>query len=247
MSDTPRPRLEVRSGQGIGLTFALATSPIVIGRDPSALIRLDDYSVSWKHAQLREQGGRFWVSDLNSGYGTFVGGARLTAGQELPLDEGAVLKVGDTQLAFTTRPVRPSHLRSPESMLPAQPAASPAPARGSAAPPSVLAQAVAPRRARVTIRAAMGQSPPTELGDRMIVGNQPGACQMLVPDPTIAPQHLELSRHPDGFYARDLSAALGPTYGTFRQGQPLTSPTRLTHGDVLTLGRSVTLLYEEAR
>jgi hypothetical protein len=130
-------------------------------------------------------------------------------------------------------------------MLPAQ--------RGTPAPPQQPPQAQQPpqpqphvRRARITLRAAMGQSPPTELGEQMIVGNRAGACHLVVPDPTIAPQHVELTRRPDGYYARDLSAQHSPALGTFRQGQPLTAPTRLQTGDVLTLGRSVMLLFEEA-
>ncbi len=229
----PQPHLEVRAGHGLGLAFALTASPVIIGRDPQATIRLDDYSVSWRHAQLVDRGGRWFVSDTDSAGGTWVNGARLARGQEVPLDEGTQLRLGDATLAYTMHPRRLQALHSPESLV-AEPnlAGQVAQAVRSQPPPRM-------RRARVCVRSGQAPGPVAEIADVIVIGSRQGACNMLVLDPTVHPQHVELSRRPDGIYARDLARA------TYLRGQPLLAPTRLATGDVLMLSPHISVLFEE--
>ena len=97
------------------------------------------------------------------------------------------------------------------------------------------------RRARISVRFANGPGPIAELADRMLIGSQPGACQVVLHDPTVAPQHVEIVRGGDGvFYARDLGSRAGTQIRGHRLGP---APIRLTSGDVLVVGQAA-LLFE---
>jgi len=93
--------LEVRSGQSMGLTFALRGAGMLIGSAAGSSIELKDLSVAPQHARLRVAGDGVFVSDLGSGFGTWVGGAPLGPGVEAPLAPGAWLRVGAVDLALT--------------------------------------------------------------------------------------------------------------------------------------------------
>jgi NADPH-dependent 2,4-dienoyl-CoA reductase/sulfur reductase-like enzyme/pSer/pThr/pTyr-binding forkhead associated (FHA) protein len=96
--------LEVRAGPCAGLRFPLAASPVTIGRDEGCGVRLDDLSVSRRHAVLTQIDGRWHVSDLSSSRGTVKNGAPLLAGRDVPLAHGDVLALGDSVLAFSLAP-----------------------------------------------------------------------------------------------------------------------------------------------
>lgn len=65
----------------------------LIGRDPSCLIRVDDTRVSRTHASVEWRDSAWWVRDLGSVNGTWVGGARLGAEPHL-LKSGENLHLG---------------------------------------------------------------------------------------------------------------------------------------------------------
>jgi pSer/pThr/pTyr-binding forkhead associated (FHA) protein len=92
--------LEVRSGQSVGLSFALRAENVLIGSAPGAAVELRDLSVAPQHARVRRSGAQHFVSDLGSGRGTFVQGAALAPGQEAPLAEGGWIKVGSIDLVL---------------------------------------------------------------------------------------------------------------------------------------------------
>jgi len=59
-------------------------SPVsVVGRDPSASVRLEEESVSKQHARITQEEGRFVIQDLGSSNGTFVNGRRIHEPTEL--------------------------------------------------------------------------------------------------------------------------------------------------------------------
>jgi NADPH-dependent 2,4-dienoyl-CoA reductase/sulfur reductase-like enzyme/pSer/pThr/pTyr-binding forkhead associated (FHA) protein len=97
------PVLEVERGAGLGLAFALRGPQVTVGRDPACGVRLDDLSVSRRHAVLAESGGRWTVSDLASSRGTTKNDARLAPGEDVPLEEGDVLAFGDVVARFARR------------------------------------------------------------------------------------------------------------------------------------------------
>ncbi|HKQ67818.1 MAG TPA: FHA domain-containing protein, partial [Polyangiaceae bacterium] len=82
--------------------------PVTLGRDPGNPIRLDDLSVSSRHAVLREHGGTWYLSDLGSTNGTFKHGHRLAPQQEIPLAEGDLLQFGQIAVLYSSRPLAPA-------------------------------------------------------------------------------------------------------------------------------------------
>jgi NADPH-dependent 2,4-dienoyl-CoA reductase/sulfur reductase-like enzyme/pSer/pThr/pTyr-binding forkhead associated (FHA) protein len=101
---TPEPHgppvLEIRAGAGVGLRFALVGPHATLGRDPTSTIRLDDLSVSRRHAALAELDGRWFVTDLHSSRGTRKNGAPLVAGQDAALEAGDALTLGEIVLVY---------------------------------------------------------------------------------------------------------------------------------------------------
>lgn len=72
----------------------------LVGRGPDAALRLDDSSISWRHASLRWTGKVWELLDLASLNGTFLGGKRLEAGVRMPLRVGAELRFGECPRVF---------------------------------------------------------------------------------------------------------------------------------------------------
>jgi pSer/pThr/pTyr-binding forkhead associated (FHA) protein len=78
----------MHSGPNTGRVYPLEGSEIIIGRDASNPIAINDAEVSRKHAKLTQQNSTFVIQDLGSTNGTFINGQRITTSQEL--------KPGDT-------------------------------------------------------------------------------------------------------------------------------------------------------
>jgi DNA-binding winged helix-turn-helix (wHTH) protein len=80
-------------------TFPLPEGEHVIGRDQQCAIRLDDTSVSRRHARLRITADATAVlEDLRSTNGTLIGRRRVKG--EMPLGDGDVVTIGDVELEF---------------------------------------------------------------------------------------------------------------------------------------------------
>ena len=92
--------LEGRSGAFAGVRHALSTSPSTIGRDVTSTIRIDDLTISRRHAVLTQHGNGWTLSDLHSSAGTTVNGVKLTGGVEQPLNDGDVVTFGTVVIAF---------------------------------------------------------------------------------------------------------------------------------------------------
>lgn len=243
-----KPHLEVRTGRSLGLEFELVHSPEIIGRDPSCTIRLDDEWIDARHAWLRKGPAGWEVADAESKGVTKKNGVVLAPNQWVPLAPGDTVEVGEVAMAFTMKPSSVlAGLYGPASVAYSAPhALSHSPSHpGSQPPPGVLPGTVPPTpsaaRARLSVRQGPGQGSFAELGDVTVIGNQAGQATLVLPDPYVGPRHVEITRMPDGFYARDL----GWQTGTACRGQRLgPQPFKLAHGDVISLGPSVTLVFE---
>lgn len=71
---------------------------MVIGRDPSADIHLDNRALSRRHAQIEKRGAAIWIRDLGSQNGTYVNGVKIESQQAL--DVGDVIEVGRYKLSI---------------------------------------------------------------------------------------------------------------------------------------------------
>lgn len=71
-----------------------AALPCTIGRKEGDII-LHDQQVSGKHAMVREQHGRFFIEDLGSTNGTFIGDVEIKVRE---ISEGDVIRVGESLL-----------------------------------------------------------------------------------------------------------------------------------------------------
>ena len=78
-----RPRgapthVAIVDGANEGEHVSLDEAPILIGRGSDAAIRLDDDYVSTRHARIGASGDQWYVEDLGSTNGTYVGNARIS-------------------------------------------------------------------------------------------------------------------------------------------------------------------------
>lgn len=67
----------------------------LVGRAPDSALRLEDASVSWRHASLRWTGRGWELQDLGSLNGTFLNGQRVEVGARVLLRTGARLRFGE--------------------------------------------------------------------------------------------------------------------------------------------------------
>jgi predicted component of type VI protein secretion system len=66
----------------------------LVGRAPEAALKLENPSVSWRHASLRWTGQVWELQDLGSLNGTFLDGSRIAAGARVPLRTGSRVRFG---------------------------------------------------------------------------------------------------------------------------------------------------------
>lgn len=132
----------MRSGPTPGVTFPLEGDQLIIGRDSSNSVAINDAEISRKHSRLTFQGGKYVLEDLGSTNGTFVNGQRLAG--PVVLKSGDVISLGEqivlmfdsinqdpgATVAVSRKAVRaePPHVQSPA------PSYSPPPASYAATP-----------------------------------------------------------------------------------------------------------------
>ncbi|MFA6575645.1 MAG: FHA domain-containing protein [Nocardioides sp.] len=86
----------VTSGTNSGATAPLDKAPILIGRGSDAAIRLEDDYVSTRHARIAASGDQWFVEDLGSTNGTYIGTVRIT--QPTTITLGTQVRIGKTIL-----------------------------------------------------------------------------------------------------------------------------------------------------
>jgi pSer/pThr/pTyr-binding forkhead associated (FHA) protein len=96
-----RPRgapthIAIIEGANEGERISLDDAPLLIGRGSDAQIRLDDDYVSTRHARIAASGDQWFVEDLGSTNGTYIGSARIT--QPTTLTMGTQVRIGKTIL-----------------------------------------------------------------------------------------------------------------------------------------------------
>lgn len=86
--------LTVTEGPLAGTSLRLREAGTLIGRNPECALVLDDDFASGRHARIYEREGQWFVEDLGSTNGTFLGSQRLST--PVPVEVGSVLRVGKT-------------------------------------------------------------------------------------------------------------------------------------------------------
>ena len=92
------PKLIVQLKQNTIQELELTGERVVIGRSEDSAVRLDDDFISREHAEIREENGRYLVSDLGSANGTCVGTRPITRDYELK--DGDVIRIGLYTISF---------------------------------------------------------------------------------------------------------------------------------------------------
>lgn len=98
----PRPQrnprtpthLVLTSGPLTGTSLPLRESGVLIGRNPECALVLDDEFASGRHARIIRGQDGWYVEDLGSTNGTFLGQYRV--GDPVPVETGASVRIGRT-------------------------------------------------------------------------------------------------------------------------------------------------------
>ena len=100
VKDEPIPiRLEVLGGPMDGLTHCADGKSFHIGRSRDCDLRLSmDRMVSGRHARISREGRQFWLQDIGSRNGTYVGDEKIE--NRILIGPGATFRVGRTVLEF---------------------------------------------------------------------------------------------------------------------------------------------------
>jgi len=86
--------LTVTEGSLAGTTLTLMDSGVLLGRNPECTLVLDDDFASGRHARVFRRDGGWFVEDLGSTNGTFLGSNKLT--EAMPVEVGSTLRIGKT-------------------------------------------------------------------------------------------------------------------------------------------------------
>ncbi len=86
--------LTVTDGPNAGQVVTLDEGPLLLGRGTDAALRLDDDYVSTRHARIASNGEQWFVEDLGSTNGTYLGSQRVTA--PTPIAVGTPVRLGKT-------------------------------------------------------------------------------------------------------------------------------------------------------
>jgi len=87
-------KLQIVGGPNAGQSVPLGDDPILLGRGTDAAIRLDDDYVSTRHARFATNGEQWFVEDLGSTNGTYVGSQRVST--PVPVGIGVQVRLGKT-------------------------------------------------------------------------------------------------------------------------------------------------------
>jgi Nif-specific regulatory protein len=94
-----KPRLTAIAGPLKGVVFPLEREEVSIGRETSNAFCIPDRSVSRRHSLIKQDAGRFTLSDLESLNSTFVNDVPI---KERALEHGDRIKIGDSVFLFLT-------------------------------------------------------------------------------------------------------------------------------------------------
>ncbi|MEW6666897.1 MAG: FHA domain-containing protein [Thermodesulfobacteriota bacterium] len=91
----------ILAGKGEGGSFKLVPeTEYLVGRHSENNIVISDHNVSRRHLKVQVKGERYFITDLHSKNGTFVGGQDIKPGTPTEVNEGVPIVIGTTVLGF---------------------------------------------------------------------------------------------------------------------------------------------------
>jgi hypothetical protein len=96
LADDDRLLLRLETERASATTFEIPRTGATIGRATENTVRLDDLSVSRRHARISYRQGGYWLSDLKSASGTWVDEKKLSAPRRLAPDQ--IIRIGILRL-----------------------------------------------------------------------------------------------------------------------------------------------------
>lgn len=95
-------------------TVTLQKPVVTLGRSTRNDVCLEDILISRLHAEIREEGGAYWLADLGSANGTFLNGERLQA--PVRIQAGDIIQMGRSLLTVeVAAPAVQASQESPET------------------------------------------------------------------------------------------------------------------------------------
>ena len=91
-------RILITEPNGVKRSRPISGSSVSIGRGEDNDVVVNYASVSRRHAQVDCDGHQFYVTDLESGNGTFLGNQRIQPGAPTPWRPGVPLHIGEARL-----------------------------------------------------------------------------------------------------------------------------------------------------
>jgi pSer/pThr/pTyr-binding forkhead associated (FHA) protein len=87
-------KLVITEGSNAGESMALSGETITLGRGGDSTIRLDDDYVSTRHARFVTNGEEWFIEDMGSTNGTYIGSTRVT--RATAINPGTAVRLGKT-------------------------------------------------------------------------------------------------------------------------------------------------------
>lgn len=93
------PELLLTLDEAESISYRFNRSEVIVGRQPGCDLRLQDGTISARHARLSYHHGQWWAEDLHSRNGTFLNDERLTS--PIVVAGGDILRFGSITLRIT--------------------------------------------------------------------------------------------------------------------------------------------------
>jgi pSer/pThr/pTyr-binding forkhead associated (FHA) protein len=219
------------AGEQSAASFEFEQARIVIGRSPGADVRLPGLTVSELHATLEQQGGQTRIRDEGSTNGTRVNGTALVPSRTRSVVAGDEIEIGEFTLVFSSGPLLGSATSPERTASLARRLLRELSGDGQApsVPPFLRIMEGPDQGTLVNL-----EEPPA----RLVIGRGEEAG-LVLSDPDVSREHLEIVRDLDGALARDLASKNGLEVNGKRLRER-----RLRHGDGLRLGGTL-IRYED--
>lgn len=176
------------------------TDTIVIGREPTNGVVIQDPMSSRRHCQLKREGSRFFLEDLDSSNGTLLNGRRAS---RVELAEGDRIEIGEVAVSF--------RLAEDREPVAATRAASPEPAAVSILEEPEGAGASTPDREGVSLRVVGSDGPTRNLDAANLpftIGRK-AECDLVLNDRRVSGLHAQVVRDGSSWVIEDCGSGNG--------------------------------------